>query len=66
MVNKLLEHHECPIDSFIFKIVDKHLHIFFELGMTPNTLTTLGIFFGFLIKVFGNIINVFCIYNGIH
>ena len=48
MVNKLLEHHECPIDSFIFNIVDKHLHIFFELGMTPNTLTTIGIFFGFL------------------
>ena len=48
MVNKLLDHHECPIDSFIFKIVDKHLHIFHKLGMTPNTLTTLGIFFGFL------------------
>ena len=48
MVNKLLEHHECPIDSFIFNIVDKHLHIFYELGMTPNTLTTISIVFGFL------------------
>lgn len=48
MVNKLLEHHECPIDSFIFKIVDKHLHIFYELGMTPNTLTSISILFGLL------------------
>ena len=48
MVNKLLEHHECPIDTFIFNIVDKHLHIFHNLGMTPNILTTLSIVFGFI------------------
>jgi len=48
MVNKLLEHHECPIDTFIFKIVDKHLDFFHNLGMTPNTLTTLSIVFGFI------------------
>jgi phosphatidylglycerophosphate synthase len=48
MVNKLSEHHECPIDTFIFNIVDKHLHIFYNLGMTPNTLTTLSIVFGFI------------------
>ena len=48
MVNKLSEHHECPIDTFIFKIVDKHLNIFYKLGMTPNTLTTISIIFGFL------------------
>lgn len=48
MVNKLSDNHECPIDTFIFKIVDKHLHIFHNLGMTPNILTTLSIVFGFL------------------
>ena len=48
MVNKLSENHECPIDTFIFKIVDKHLHIFHNLGMTPNILTTLSIVFGFI------------------
>ena len=48
MVNKLSENHECPIDTFIFKIVDKHLGFFHNLGMTPNTLTTLSIVFGFL------------------
>ena len=48
MVNKLSENHECPIDTFIFKIVDKHLHIFHTLGMTPNILTTLSIVFGFI------------------
>ena len=48
MVNKLSEHHECPVDSFIFNIIDKQLYIFHKLGMTPNTLTTISIIFGFL------------------
>lgn len=48
MVNKLLEHYECPIDTFIFNIIDIHLDIFHKLGMTPNILTTISIIFGFL------------------
>ena len=48
MVNKLKENHECPIDTFIFKLIDKHLDIFYKLGMTPNIITTISIIFGFL------------------
>ena len=48
MVNKLEEHSECPIDTYIFKFIDMHLHIFYTLGFTPNMVTTLSIVFGFL------------------
>ena len=48
MVNKLQENHECPIDTFIFKLVDEQLDIFYKLGMTPNIITTISIVFGLL------------------
>ena len=48
MVNKLEEHCECPIDIYMFKFIDLHLHIFYNLGFTPNMVTTLSIVFGFL------------------
>ena len=48
MVNKLEDHYECPIDIIIFKFIDKHLHIFYKLGLTPNMVTTLSIIFGLL------------------
>jgi len=46
MVNKLEDHCECPIDIYIFKFIDMHLHIFYNLGFTPNMVTTLSIIFG--------------------
>jgi phosphatidylglycerophosphate synthase len=48
MVNKLEDNYECPIDIIIFKFIDKHLHIFHKLGLTPNMVTTLSIVFGLL------------------
>ena len=48
MVNKLDYKYECPIEFYIFKFIDSHIHIFYKLGMTPNMLTTLSIIFGLL------------------
>ena len=48
MVNKLLDHYECPIDVQIFKRIDGKLETFYNLGLTPNMITTLSIFFGIL------------------
>ena len=45
-VNKLEDNYECPIDIYIFKFIDLHLHIFYDLGFTPNMVTTLSIVFG--------------------
>jgi phosphatidylglycerophosphate synthase len=48
MVNKLADHHECPIDIWIYKFIDTHLHVYKDLGLTPNMVTTLGFLFGLL------------------
>ena len=48
MVNKLADHHECPFDVWLYKIIDTHLHIYYELGITPNMVTTLGFLVGLL------------------
>ena len=48
MVNKLLDCYECPIDIYIFKLIDEQLETFYNLGFTPNMVTTLSIVFGLL------------------
>jgi phosphatidylglycerophosphate synthase len=48
MVNKLLDCYECPIDIHIFKLIDSQLETFYNLGLTPNMVTTLSIVFGLL------------------
>jgi phosphatidylserine synthase len=48
MVNKLLDCYECPIDIHIFKLIDGQLETFYNLGLTPNMVTTLSIVFGLL------------------
>jgi phosphatidylglycerophosphate synthase len=46
MVNKLADHHECPLDKYLFRFIDNHLHIYHKLGITPNMVTTIGFIFG--------------------
>jgi phosphatidylglycerophosphate synthase len=46
MVNKLEDHHECPLDIYLFKFIDQHLHLYYKLGLTPNMVTSLALFFG--------------------
>ena len=48
MVNKLLDCYECPIDIYIFKLIDAHLETFYKIGLTPNMVTTLSIVFGLM------------------
>lgn len=48
MVNKLRDHHECPVDVYICKMIDKQLPIFYNLGFTPNMITTISILLGLL------------------
>ena len=48
MVNKLLDCYECPIDIYIFKLIDGQLETFYNLGFTPNMVTTLSIVFGLM------------------
>ena len=48
MVNKLTEADECPIDNHIFRGINSHLHYYYNLGLTPNMITTLSILFGLL------------------
>ncbi len=48
MVNKLSEEHENIFDIYICKFIDTHLHIFKQLGFTPNMITTLSLFVGCL------------------
>ena len=47
MVNKLADAHECPIDVKLYKFIDKHLHLYYLNGFTPNMVTTMSILFGF-------------------
>ncbi len=48
MVNKLADHNECPIDKYIYRFIDTHLNLYYELGFTPNMITTIAILFGLL------------------
>ena len=48
MVNKIEEKYECPFDICILKFIDTHLDIYYNIGFTPNMITTIGIIFGVL------------------
>ncbi len=48
MVNKIPDHCECPIDKLLLKFIDLHLDLYYNLGFTPNMVTTLGILMGLL------------------
>jgi phosphatidylglycerophosphate synthase len=48
MVNKLSDKYECPFDIYLLKFIDTHLHIYHELGLTPNIITTFSIKLGLL------------------
>jgi phosphatidylglycerophosphate synthase len=46
MVNKLLDEHECPLDIQLFKLINMQLDLFYNIGFTPNAVTTLSLIFG--------------------
>ena len=48
MVRKIPENLENPIDNLIYKDIDKVSSIFKKYNFTPNMLTTISAFFGFL------------------
>ncbi len=48
MVNKIPDTYECPFDKYLLKFIDTHLDIYYNIGFTPNMITTIGIFFGLL------------------
>ena len=48
MVNKLSNEYECPVDIYLYKFINTHLSFYYELGMTPNMITTLSILFGLI------------------
>jgi hypothetical protein len=46
MVNKLSDQYENIFDIYIYKFIDLHLHIYYQLGLTPNMVTTLSLLSG--------------------
>ncbi len=52
---KLPLHLECPIDNFIYKMVEPASRIFKKLNFTPNYITTISAIFG--------IISIYFLYN---
>lgn len=48
MVNKISDHLENPIDTFLYKIIDKHLEFYYKNNFTPNKITTLSLISGLL------------------
>ena len=48
MVNKIDDKYECPFDIYLLKFIDTHLDMYYNIGLTPNMITTLGIIFGLL------------------
>lgn len=48
MVNKLDPAHENLFDIYICKFIDSHIHIYKQLGLTPNMITTLSLIGGIL------------------
>ena len=43
MVNKLTFEQENFFDNMIYKFIDTHLHKYYELGITPNMVTTMSL-----------------------
>ena len=48
MVNKLEEKDDNIFDIFIYKFIDSHIHIYKQLGLTPNMITTMSLISGLL------------------
>jgi phosphatidylglycerophosphate synthase len=48
MVNKLSDDIDCPIDVQLYKFINTHLHLYYNIGFTPNMVTTFSILFGLL------------------
>ena len=48
MVNKIPDTYECPFDKYLLRFIDTHLDVYYNIGFTPNMITTIGIFFGLL------------------
>ncbi len=48
MVNKLSDEYECPIDVKLYNFINTHLHLYYNIGFTPNIVTTFSILFGIL------------------
>lgn len=46
MVNKILEQYDNPLDIIIYKHIDKNLYFYYNLGLTPNDLTTISLISG--------------------
>jgi len=46
MVNKILEQYDNPLDVIICKHIDKNLDFYYNLGLTPNDLTTISFLSG--------------------
>ncbi len=46
MVNKLPNEYDNIFDIYIYKFIDAHMHIYKQLGLTPNMLTTLSLISG--------------------
>jgi hypothetical protein len=48
MVNKLNDQYENIFDIYIIKFIDSHIHIYKQLGFTPNMVTTLSLVTGII------------------
>ncbi len=48
MVNKLSDQYENIFDIYIYKFIDSHLHIYKQLGLTPNMVTSLSLISGII------------------
>ena len=48
MVNKINNNLDNPIDNFLYKNIDTQLELFYNLYLTPNSLTTISLIFGIL------------------
>jgi phosphatidylglycerophosphate synthase len=46
MVNKIAYVYECPSDVYLLRFIDTHLQLYYNLGFTPNMITTISIFCG--------------------
>jgi len=52
MVNKIDSIYECPFDVYLLKFIDSHLDFYYNNGLTPNIITTIGIILGLLSMYF--------------
>ena len=48
MVNKISEEYDNPLDVIICRHIDKNLEFYYNLGLTPNDLTTISLISGLL------------------